>query len=170
MTLDPERSISSTMEKDHLRSGLSEKDKLLKDLDGQAISTGSQRHTFIEHLLKDDVKTAFNQAVLEICVWTVDNFNKVLLRMSKHTFPAYCSMLKYELAFNKSHLGLLSWRGLFLLFALWVWLCSNIVFLYWNSAYNIRGRVEELIYWELNFWLLFPSQVVEPQRKLLTKL
>ena len=47
------------------------KDKLLKALDGQSISTGPLRYT------------------LDIGIHTVENFNKVLMEMTKHAFPAY---------------------------------------------------------------------------------
>ena len=65
------------------------KDKLLKALDGQSISTGPLHYTFTERLLTDDVKATFNQAALDIGIHTVDNFNKVILEMTKHAFPAY---------------------------------------------------------------------------------
>ena len=38
------------------------KDKLLKALDGQGISTGPQRYTFTERLLTGDAKATYNQA------------------------------------------------------------------------------------------------------------
>ena len=62
------------------------KDKLLKALDGQSISTGPLRYTFTERLLTGDAKATFNQAALDIGIRTVDNFNKVLMEMTKHTF------------------------------------------------------------------------------------
>ena len=65
------------------------KDILLKALDGQGISTGPLRYTFTETLLTDDAKATFNQAALDIGIRTVDNFNKVLLEMTKHAFTAY---------------------------------------------------------------------------------
>ena len=65
------------------------KDKLLKALDGQRISTGPQRYLFTGMLLTGDAKATFNQDALDIGICTVDNFNKVLGKMIKHTFPAY---------------------------------------------------------------------------------
>ena len=65
------------------------KDKLIKALDGQSISTGPHRYTFTECLLTDDAKATFNQAALDIGIHTVDNFNKLLLEMTKHAFSAY---------------------------------------------------------------------------------
>ena len=62
------------------------KDKLLKALDGQSISTG--RYTFTERLLTGDAKATFNQAALDIGIRTIDNFNIVLMEMTKHAFPA----------------------------------------------------------------------------------
>ena len=50
------------------------KDKLLKALDGQIISTGPLRYTFTERLWTDDVKATFNQAALGIGICTIDNF------------------------------------------------------------------------------------------------
>ena len=44
---------------------------------------------FTERLLTGDVIATFNQAALEIGIRTVDNFNKVLLEMTKHAFAAY---------------------------------------------------------------------------------
>ena len=65
------------------------KDKLLKALDAQGICVGIQRYTFTERLLTGDAKATFNQAALDIGVYTVDNFNKVLAEMVKQAFPAY---------------------------------------------------------------------------------
>ena len=65
------------------------KDKLRKALDGQSISAGPQRYTFTEKLVTGDAKATFNQAALTIGIRTVDNFNKVLMEMTKHAFPAY---------------------------------------------------------------------------------
>ena len=65
------------------------KDKLLKALDGQSISTGPLPYKFTEHLLTGDAKATFNQAALGIGICTIDNFNKVLAKMTKHAFPAY---------------------------------------------------------------------------------
>ena len=44
---------------------------------------------FTERLLTGDAKAVFNQAALDIGIRTVENFNKVLLEMIKHAFPAY---------------------------------------------------------------------------------
>ena len=65
------------------------KDKLLKALDGQSISTCPLRYTFTERLLTGDSKATFNQAALYIGICTIDNFNKVPAEMTKHVFPAY---------------------------------------------------------------------------------
>ena len=65
------------------------KDKLLQVLDGQSISTGPLRYTFTERLLTGDAKTIFYQAAPDTGKSTADNINKVLLEMTKHTFPAY---------------------------------------------------------------------------------
>ena len=48
-------------------------------------------YTFTERLFTGDAKTTFNQAILDIGIHTVDNFNKVLIEMTKHAFPAYAS-------------------------------------------------------------------------------
>ena len=58
------------------------KDKLLKALDEQSISMGSQRYTFTERLLTGDAKATFNQAALGIGIRTIDNF----LRWQKHQY------------------------------------------------------------------------------------
>ena len=73
------------------------KDKLLKALDGQSISMGPLRYMFTECLLTGDAKASFNQAALGIGICTVDNFNKVLLEITKHVFPAYafCKQKRY---------------------------------------------------------------------------
>ena len=63
------------------------RDKLLKALDGQSISTGPQRYTFTERLLTIDTKASFNQALLDISIYDVHNFNKVLAEMTKLAFP-----------------------------------------------------------------------------------
>ena len=65
------------------------KDKLLKASDDQSISTGLLRYTFTERLLTGEAKATFNQAALDIGIHAVDNFNKILLDMTKHAFPAY---------------------------------------------------------------------------------
>ena len=73
------------------------KDKLLNALNGQSISTGPLRHTLIEHLLTGDTKATFNQADLDIGIRTIDNFNKVLLEMTKCVLPVYafCKQKRY---------------------------------------------------------------------------
>ena len=40
-------------------------------------------------LLPGDAKATFYKVALDIGKCTVDNFNKVLLEMTKHAFPAY---------------------------------------------------------------------------------
>ena len=65
------------------------KDKLLKTLNDQGISTRPLRYTFNERLLTGDAKATFNYGALYIGVCTVDDFNKVPLEMTKHAFPAY---------------------------------------------------------------------------------
>ena len=42
-------------------------------------------------LLTSDTKVTFNQAALDIGIYKVNNFNKVLAEMTKHAFPAYAS-------------------------------------------------------------------------------
>ena len=44
---------------------------------------------FTEHLLTHDTKATFTQAALDIGIWTIENFNKVLAEMTKHAFSAY---------------------------------------------------------------------------------
>ena len=73
MTLDFMRSTYSIMEVDHLNRFVW-KDKSLKVLDGQNISTGFQRYMFTVRLLAGDAKATFNQATLDIGIRTVDNF------------------------------------------------------------------------------------------------
>ena len=65
------------------------KDQLLKALDGQGISTGPFRYMLIKRLLIGDAKATFNQTALDIGKCAVDNFNKVLLEMTKHALPLY---------------------------------------------------------------------------------
>ena len=65
------------------------KDEWLKALDGQSISTGPLRYTFTERLLTGDAKATFNQAAIDIGIRKVDNFNKVLAKMTKYAFPAF---------------------------------------------------------------------------------
>ena len=57
------------------------KDKLLKSLDDQSISTGPLWYMFTERLLIGDAKAIFNQVALDIGIHTVDNFNKVSMEM-----------------------------------------------------------------------------------------
>ena len=77
------------MTQDPMKEWLIWKDELLKALDGQSISTGPLRYTFTKFLLTGHAKATFNQAALDIGIRIVDNFNKVLLEMTKHVFPAY---------------------------------------------------------------------------------
>ena len=65
------------------------KDKFLKSLDGQSISTGILLYMFTKWLLTADAKATFNQATLGIGIRTVDIFNKVLAEITKHTFLPY---------------------------------------------------------------------------------
>ena len=58
------------------------KDKLLKALDGQIISTGPLQYRFIERLLTGDAKATFTQAALVTGICTIDNFNKALAEMT----------------------------------------------------------------------------------------
>ena len=46
------------------------KDKLLKALDGQSISRDTLQYTFTEHLLTGDTKATFNQATLDIGIFS----------------------------------------------------------------------------------------------------
>ena len=60
-------------------------------------------HRICLHWMKEytmepgDAKANFKQAALNIGILTVDNFNKVLLVMTKHAFPAYafCEQKRY---------------------------------------------------------------------------
>ena len=61
-----------------------------------------KQYTFNERLLTGDVKATFNQAPLDIGIRTNDNFNKVLLEMTKHVFPAYS--LYEQKRFLRKHL------------------------------------------------------------------
>ena len=67
------------------------KDKLLMALKGQCITMGLLKYTFTEHQLIGEMKATHNQAALNIGIRTVDNFNKVLAEMIKHSFAAYAS-------------------------------------------------------------------------------
>ena len=44
---------------------------------------------FAERFFTDDTKANFNPAALDVGIPIADNFNKVLSKMTKHTFPAY---------------------------------------------------------------------------------
>ena len=57
---------------------------------------------FTKTLLTVDTKATFNQATLDIGIYTVDNFNKVLAEMTKHTFPAYA--FREQKKYLRSHL------------------------------------------------------------------
>ena len=65
------------------------KGKFPKALDGQSISTGCQRYTFIERLLIGDEKATFTQTALDIVICTIDNFIKIPMKMTKHVFQTY---------------------------------------------------------------------------------
>ena len=73
------------------------KDKLLKALDGQNISLGPLRYMFTERLLTGNAKDIYKQAALDIGIRPIDDFNKVIMEMTKHTFPAYtfCKQKSY---------------------------------------------------------------------------
>ena len=61
-----------------------------KTLNGQSIIGGHQRHKFNKMLLTGNVKGIYNEAVLDtIYMYTVENFNKVFMEMTKYTFLAY---------------------------------------------------------------------------------
>ena len=79
------------------------KEKLLKALYGQGISTGPLWYTFAERHLTGDTKSTFNQAALDIGLYTVDNFNKVLAEMTKHTFLGYA--FHQQRRYLRGHLG-----------------------------------------------------------------
>ena len=93
MTQDPMRLTSPTMEEDHLRSGLSGKTNYSRP-QIFFISTGPLQYTFTEGLLAGDAKAIFHQAALDIGIYNVNNFNKVLTEMTKHTFPVYAFVNK----------------------------------------------------------------------------
>ena len=73
------------------------RDKLLKALDGQSLSMRPLRFTFTERILTDDAKATFDQTALSIGICTIDNFNKALLEMNKHTFPVYALRHKKDI-------------------------------------------------------------------------
>ena len=58
---------------------------------------------FTERLLIGDAKATFSQAALGIGICTVYNFNKVLLEMIKHAFPAYA--FREQKRFLRRNLG-----------------------------------------------------------------
>ena len=103
MTLNPTRSTSPTMEEDcSPEEQLAWKDKLLKALDGQSINTGPLWYTFTQRFVTYDAKATFNQATLDIGIHTVDNFNKILLEMTKHAFSAHA--LREQKRYLRRHL------------------------------------------------------------------
>ena len=63
----------------------------------QVINTGPQRFTFTGRFFTGDAKAAFNQCTLDIGICTIDTFNKVLLEITKYSFPAYafCIQKRY---------------------------------------------------------------------------
>ena len=69
-------------------------DKLLKALNGQGINKWPLEYTFTEKLLTDDAKDAFNLAALDIGICTVDNFNKVQLKLTRHKRYLHRRLLK----------------------------------------------------------------------------
>ena len=71
-------------------------------LDDQSISMGPLRYTFTERLLTGDAKATFNQSAQVIGIHTIDNFNKVLMEMTKHAFPAYA--FREQKRFLRRHL------------------------------------------------------------------
>ena len=58
------------------------KEELLKVLEGQGISMQFQRYTFTECQLTDDTKATFILITLDIGISIVENFNKVLAKMT----------------------------------------------------------------------------------------
>ena len=65
------------------------KDKILKALDDQSISTGPLRYIFTERLLTGDAKATLSHAALDIGIRTVDNLNKAHMEMIKRAFLSY---------------------------------------------------------------------------------
>ena len=61
-------------------------DKLLKALEIQGNSIQPQRYTFTECLLTGEANATFTLAALDIGIHNVENFNKVLVEMTKHAF------------------------------------------------------------------------------------
>ena len=59
---------------------------LFKD---QGISTEVNGYTFAIQLLTGDTKATFNQIAVDMGIFAVDNFNKVPVEMTKHTFSRY---------------------------------------------------------------------------------
>ena len=78
-----------------LEEGLVWKDKFSEALEDQGISTGPQKYMFTECLQTCGGKDIFTQATLDIGRWTVENFNKVLPEITKHSLPSY-SFCKQE--------------------------------------------------------------------------
>ena len=78
MTLDPMRSTAPTMEEEHLKSG--------KRQTSQGLRWPKHQNRTSK---VGDVRATFNQSALDIGIRTIDNFNKVLLKMTKHAFPLY---------------------------------------------------------------------------------
>ena len=62
------------------------KDKLLKVLDGQSISTVPLRYSFSERLLTDDIKATLNQTALDIGICTVEFSTKYFWKCSNKHF------------------------------------------------------------------------------------
>ena len=62
------------------------REKLLKFLVGQGLSTGPQRYIF-----------TYYQAALDIGIYTVENINKLLAKKTKYTLPAhtFCKQSRY---------------------------------------------------------------------------
>ena len=58
-------------------------------MDGQTVNTRPLQYMFTERLLTGDARAIFDQAALVTGIHTIDNFNKVLAKLTKHAFPAY---------------------------------------------------------------------------------
>ena len=89
MTLDPMRPTSPIMEEDHLRSGLSGKTNFSRPYTAKSSVQNLKGTHSLKGLRTGDAKATFNQTALFIGIRNVDNFNKILLEMTKHVFPAY---------------------------------------------------------------------------------
>ena len=88
MALDHLRLMSPTMEEDHLKKSLSGKTNFSRLARARAF-VGYIKDTIRDRLSIGDTKTTFKQVALDIGMCAVDNFNKMVMEITKHTFPTY---------------------------------------------------------------------------------